>query len=182
MFKMQLGQHINAKNILEKLKKQKSSDWIALLLIGVLFMVIIIPTDKNKVDEDEKNPVETNIIYENALEDYAKNMEAELEEALEKIQGVGQVKVLLTLKDEGEDIIDKNLSVEKEHKESASVIYEEEGQEAPYIVKRKRPLVEGVLVVCQGGNDSKLASDICEAIMALFNIEAHKIKVVKMKG
>jgi stage III sporulation protein AG len=42
-------------------------------------------------------------------------------------------------------------------------------------------VVEGVSVVAQGGGDSQIQKNITEVIQALFGIEAHKIKVVKMK-
>jgi len=39
-----------------------------------------------------------------------------------------------------------------------------------------------VLVVAQGGGDSGIKRDILDAVMALFPIEAHKIKIVKMQS
>ncbi len=42
------------------------------------------------------------------------------------------------------------------------------------------PKVEGVLVVAQGGGDPKVAKNISDAVLALFPVEVHKIKVVKM--
>ena len=44
------------------------------------------------------------------------------------------------------------------------------------------PKVSGVLVVAQGGGNETIQQEMKEAIMALFGIEEHKIKVVKMKG
>jgi stage III sporulation protein AG len=38
-----------------------------------------------------------------------------------------------------------------------------------------------VLVVAQGGGDSKIKREISDAVMALFPIQAHKIKIVKMQ-
>ena len=43
------------------------------------------------------------------------------------------------------------------------------------------PEIRGVLVVAQGGDDPALVQQIQEAAMALFHVEAHKIKVLKMK-
>ena len=40
--------------------------------------------------------------------------------------------------------------------------------------------IRGVLVVAQGGGDPVIVQNITEAVMALFGIEAHKIKVMKM--
>ena len=42
-------------------------------------------------------------------------------------------------------------------------------------------MVEGVSVVAEGGDSALVQKNISEVIQALFGIEAHKIKVVKMK-
>ena len=42
------------------------------------------------------------------------------------------------------------------------------------------PEVSGVLVVAEGGDDPVTVREITEAVQALFGIEAHKIKVMKM--
>ena len=38
----------------------------------------------------------------------------------------------------------------------------------------------GVLVVAQGGDNPVVIKDIQEAVQVLFQVEAHKIKVMKM--
>ena len=39
----------------------------------------------------------------------------------------------------------------------------------------------GVLVSAEGGGDPVVVKNIQEAVMSLFQLEAHKIKVMKMK-
>ena len=41
--------------------------------------------------------------------------------------------------------------------------------------------VTGVLVCAQGGGDPVVVQNIQEAVMALFQVDAHKIKIMKMK-
>ena len=43
------------------------------------------------------------------------------------------------------------------------------------------PEIRGVLVIAKGGDDPALVQQIQEAVMALFHVDAHKIKVLKMK-
>lgn len=50
------------------------------------------------------------------------------------------------------------------------------------MVKTKQPLIEGVVVVAQGGDRAEVRQNITEAVMALFDIEPNKIKIVKMKS
>ena len=41
--------------------------------------------------------------------------------------------------------------------------------------------MEGVSVVAEGGDNAVVQNNISDIVQALFGIEAHKIKVVKMK-
>ncbi len=41
--------------------------------------------------------------------------------------------------------------------------------------------MEGVIVIAEGGGNSVVNAQITEAVLALFPIEAHKIKIMKMK-
>lgn len=71
----------------------------------------------------------------------------------------------------------------QEEDSSQSTVYEKEagGGETPYVTKETAPKIRGVLVAAQGGDDPENVRNITEAVMALFHIEAHKIKVMKMK-
>ena len=42
------------------------------------------------------------------------------------------------------------------------------------------PKVTGVLVIAEGGGNTKVKAEILEAVQALFGIEPHKIKIMKM--
>ena len=57
----------------------------------------------------------------------------------------------------------------------------EDGSQTPYITSETFPEIRGVLVVAEGGDNPVLVQQIQEAVMALFHVEAHKIKVLKMK-
>lgn len=47
--------------------------------------------------------------------------------------------------------------------------------------ERVLPSVQGVLIIAQGGDDPIVIKNIQEAVLALFPVDAHKIKVMKMK-
>lgn len=51
----------------------------------------------------------------------------------------------------------------------------------PFIDDRDTPEIRGVVVVAQSGDDPIQILKIQETVMTLFQIEAHKIKVMKMK-
>lgn len=184
-------------------KKWKKDQWLVVFLIGVLLLVIAIPTNNNK--ETAKNTEEktgsgskiaSSVIQDEAANsDYEESLETRLEAILRKIEGVGAVQVMITLKDGGEAIVEKDKetsyqileqgsegsSETTQHQSSEVTIYENQTDDAsPFISKENAPQVEGVLVVAQGGNNAQTAQNISEAIQALFDIEVHKIKIVKM--
>ena len=113
------------------------------------------------------------------------------------MEGVGKVEVMITLQDDGERIVEKDITrnsqevlegdgeTKRETRESqyqeGSVFGQETGQEGqPFVSKEVVPKVEGVLVVAEGGGNAKTVKNISDAVLALFPVEVHKIKVVKM--
>ena len=120
-------------NIWKKLLENKKNQWVILLLVGILLVVIAIPTSSgSKVDSD------TGITEWNATE-----TEERLENLLGQIQGVGEVHVMMTYQDEAQ--------------------------------------VEGVVVVTECGGNAVMVRKITEVVQALFDVDAHKIKVIESK-
>lgn len=78
-------------------------------------------------------------------------LETKLEDLLKNMEGVGNVKVMLMT-------------------DSGQGLYNSESSE-----------VTGVLIVAEGADNSVTVQKIQEAVMALFQIEAHKIRIMKMK-
>lgn len=104
---------------------------------------------------------------------------------------------MITLKDEGEQKVEKDRSRNSQNtqEEDGTVVRsntQQQSQEetvydegsgsggAPFVTKEVVPSVEGVLVVAEGGGNAQVAKNISDAVLALFPVEVHKIKVVKM--
>lgn len=131
---------------------------------------------------------------------YITEMENKLEGILRKVSGVGDVEVMITLKSSKEQIplkdrpytqeglneVDReggsrvNNSVQRE--ESTVLITNEKGNEEPYIIQEIEPQVEGVCVIAEGGDNAKVIMDIIEVAEVLFDVPAHKVKVMKMRN
>jgi len=188
--------------------KIKKTDWIVLALIGAILLVIALPEGGNSGNmgfgkkteyEDTAGGIE-NVSQkkeENDAESYASYLEEKLEGVLEEMEGVGKVKVMITLSDNGQSIVEKDtVDVSNTVKETDSsggsrdtfsreftaetVQVENENGTYPYVGKEILPTIEGIVVVAEGGGNAMVVSQISKAAMALFPIEAHKIIVVKM--
>lgn len=168
--------------------KSKREKWLIFLLVGILLVVIALPTKK----ESQEAEKEEERYYSEMDTSYISQIERQLEAVLENVRGVGKVKVMITISESAEKIIEKDeeTSVQSsqgtttgntsstDRKESA-VYAGGTGEETPYVRKEISPKVEGVLVVAEGGDNAVVVENISEALQALFGIDPHKIKVMK---
>ena len=92
-------------NVLSKIKKIKADKWFVILLAGILLLVICIPTKTNRktfgagfnidtfgtgsAKENGFSAEDTGMVSEDSVEE-------QLKQILEKIDGVGQVEVMIT--------------------------------------------------------------------------------------
>lgn len=182
---------------------------VVLILSGVLLFIVALPVKDNK--ERNFSPGEQNGFKEaerteekdpegeeESADDYCRRLEQELSGILSKMSGVGQVEVMITLKNSEEKVIEKDgqrVRSDTDEKDSQggsrsisqtdireSTVYDTSGGEsAPYVVKTLYPAVEGVVVVAEGADTGRNNRDISDVVCALFGIDVHKVKVVKME-
>lgn len=134
--------------------------------------------------------------------DYERSLEERLQTILEQLNGVRSVSVMITIAEGEKRIPDKNTSVQTEiqtetqaggaalsrsteKKEESTVFTEQkDGSRTPYIVQEIPPKIQGVLVAVEadGGLSAVLNGQISDAVQALFQIEAHKIRVLEKQS
>ena len=188
-------------SFLSKMDKEKREKAVIIFLLGIFFLLAATPVSGSKktkktqqADTGEKRE-ET--VKTSSNDAYIEALENKLEQTIAGMEGAGKVLVMITLKDSGEKILDKNQPYESESskekeegKESErtsirsdqeTVLIEQEGNQEPIVVLEKYPEIEGVVVVCEGGGNSALALRIKEAVQALFSIDAHKVVVCKLQ-
>lgn len=172
---------------------------IPLMLVGLLLLVLAIPSggrEKQKGSTGETTEKgETEAVSE--AQNYVDQLERQLEDVLSQCQGVGRVNVMITLESGAENVVKEDVRTQgstvmqedvQGKRQSSSetdservTVYSGDGNGAPYVIKEKMPSIAGVLVVAEGGGDSQVAQDVSDAVRALFPVEAHKIKVMKME-
>lgn len=191
---------------------RNKNNLVIMTLAGILLMVIALPVDKKTSSISEKGINNTSSLLEGEeniggddanetadMESYAARLEEKLENLLEKMDGAGKVKVIIMLRSSAEKIVEKDVPVVRsntteEDSEGGtrmvntmdageSTVYTSEGNAGePYVVKMISPEVEGVLVLAEGAGSGTVSKDIADAVQVLFDIEAHRVKVIKMDG
>ncbi len=186
---------------LDWLKGKKREQWVVYLLLAALLLVIFLPagnrnSEAQRVSETENSErgkeVETG-------ESQEEKLEKKLEAVLSRVEGIGAVEAALSLESTNQKIVEKDTPSSRTSQSSSgsgesgstssvsteeSTVYQtdSDGSEIPYVVQETYPEIRGVLVVAEGGGDPVVVQQIQEAVMALFRVEAHKIKVMKMKS
>lgn len=187
--------------MIKQKKLPKKDSLIILLLCGVLLLVIAIPVSEGGEDEEERTVEKSMDLVSAGMEeeDYANYLEGRLEDTLSRVSGVGKVKVMVTLESTSEKVIEKDQQTESENvteedsqggirstvrnSSDITTVYNEGDQntgQTPYITKELSPKVEGVVVIAEGGNEGVVVQNITEAVQALFGVDTHKIKVMKL--
>ena len=124
--------------------KEKGSKYIVFVLVGLLILVMCIPTS-NDSSTSLQEEAEVN----------AGELESRLEQVLSAMEGVGEVRVMITTEDDAESVFGNSTQGKK---------------------------VCGVVVVAEGAGNATINARISEAVKALFSIDVHKISIVKMRS
>lgn len=131
------------------------------------------------------------------IEHYQDKMEERVTQVLSEMDGVGKVSVMMTFASGTEQVVEKDevmeqsgesiqdgeggiQTTEQMNKQEQTLTYQNEnGQEVPFVTSQKMPKIEGIMIVCDGGDRVEVVLQITSAMEALFGLEPHKIVVVK---
>lgn len=208
----------DGKRLLEKLTKGKKpgkDQCLIFILAGILLCVIMWPVKSPETKSDLSNMLDDTIGIKESVSqqtadswmvenetgsDYVSYWEDKLENILCCVEGAGKVKVMITLKESEQKIVEKDGPEEMsdvvesdatggqratgESRIEKTTIYttDENGNSVPYVIKTIPPMVEGVVVIAQGADQLLVRQNIIEVIQVLFDIDMNKITVVKMKN
>ena len=159
---------------LKMIKKNSKLIVLCMLFLALIIVSFLVPSNKEtKVDE---------VVALSSTEQYQVNMEKKLENILSSIDGVGECSVAITLqKSECKIFAKDSYEDERENKYEYVILSKNDGSDDGLVVSVVLPEIRGVAVVCEGGDSSVIVSDIPKMCMSLFDIEASKVSVSKMK-
>ena len=124
---------------------------------------------------------------ETTAEETAAQQQKEMERILSRIEGAGELHLMLTLESDGERTLaedrEETLGGSPGAPESQSrretVILSVSGGEEVVVTRRESPVYRGALVVCQGADRAEVKLAVTQAVAALTGLGADRITVVK---
>lgn len=167
---------------------------LIVILAGVLLMAAAFPSGHSSASkESSTTAIESESMGTDMYEEY---VEKRLEKILADVDGVGKVKVMLSIRNSTEKVLAKDETYSESEKKEASdgssnqtndtqnisthIFYDTSDGSRPYVVMENMPVIDGAIIVCEGGDNKELVNDITNAIYGLLNVPVHKIKVMKM--
>ena len=176
---------------------------IVLLIITVVAINLIWNGNKNETNEQTNNTskqlaMTSNQTQSNQIQGMSENdLETKLEEILSRIQGVGEVKVLLNYSESSEVVAMYNETSKTSNTEETDtsggtrkiqetdtqkdIIYQEDnGEKTPITQKIVKPKIEGAIITAKGANQVDVKTNIIQAVEAVTGLATHKIQVFEM--
>lgn len=148
---------------------------VLIILVGIILMLL--PTGKKTQTEKKTTPTtEENF----SLED----VEEKMTDTLSHIQGVGKIRVMLTLKSGSqlhlaEDISQSDKENDTRYDSETVTINRGSGNQEVIVTNQVYPTYQGAVIVCQGAEQSSVRLAITEAVSALTGLSTDKISIVK---
>jgi stage III sporulation protein AG len=199
--------HDNKENNSYLSDKKNRANLLIVFLIGVLILIAasffktsnaqmnneVSNNNSNGNKEQQKSQVE-----DSDSEKYESTVEDKLKSTLQKIEGVGNVEVMVNF-ESGEEQVPAvnvndatNTTQEKDteggtrnstqkNNGSTVVITNDGSKSEPLIVKKYNPKVSGVCVVAEGAENKLTELRITKAVVNLFSISEDKVNVYPMK-
>lgn len=166
-------------------KDKKKLLILAILAIAAVVLMII---GDGVADSDQSAAANSDSGASSEGEDYFEATEADLSEALAKMEGVGEVEVLISwdgdisenyaYNKESTDKTDGDGVTEKSTKDELVLI---DGDSAPVSEEKIYPEITGVLVVAQGAENEEVRRALQLAVSAYLSIGTNRIEITAME-
>ncbi|MGN1202650.1 MAG: hypothetical protein ACI4RF_05090, partial [Eubacterium sp.] len=153
-----------------------------IVAIGLIGIVLIFASNLIESEDKNKNTDNESISYE----EYTEQLESKLKNLISSIEGVGECQVMITLENTTESVYATDVEIKNDdssvNQKDEYVIYDSENGEAPVLIKEYLPKVQGVTVVCTGGDNTAVKEKIIQSVTSLFNIPTNRVSVSKIKS
>lgn len=142
--------------------------YLAVVMLCVFLLFATSSSDSQKDDDIDIPPA--------TQTEYAEFLENELKDIISKIDGIGNVKVMVTV--EGtvsyEYVVDVTSSDNKIESDTVLLANKE-----ALIKQIVNPKVSGVLVICDGGDSAVIKEKVTRAVSTVLDISSSKVYITK---
>ena len=180
----------NALKKLHGLNAKKKTQYLAVLLVVAIILAIYFSSldtgGAKKTDDKAEAGAPAGAISSDT------EMEDRLKRVLSKVDGVGDVDVIINYESTAERVPafseDRQVSKSDSQDTSSETTSEKSdiatvqgnGASEALIVKENPPEVRGVIVVAQGAEDISVRMNLLNAVTTLLNVSADKVEILKM--
>lgn len=173
------------KDFLSGQNKTKLIVIIGLLGMGLIMLSEILPNS----EQNESQKTVSDYTATDNTDTYKKEIESELKDIIGKINGVGELDVMVTIEGTTEYVYAEELDTDNdkdgektsEKYQSKIVMSEKDGNKEALVKKIIKPQISGVIIVCQGGGDLSIKERVIKAAATALNLPSGRICVENRK-
>lgn len=157
-----------------------------IIFAGILGIALIfISSFMGNKNQETDEPVSES---KTTTEEYAKNLEDNLEKIISNIDGAGKTSILITIDREIESVYQTDTdseiksnseSSQQSNKSTTVIIKGKNSTEQPIKVTEIMPKIKGVLVVCEGADSSVVKQNIIESVRTVLGVASSRVSVQK---
>lgn len=163
-------------NYIDKLfNTVKTNKKVQYLVVAILVLIAVITLIFSYLPKNNAEKVDDSISL------YVSSLEKRLSDTLSKVDGAGNVSVVITV-ESGMETVLATKTTEKQtssgvEKETSPIIINGK----PVVIKEKYPKVIGVLIVAQGAKNISVMQKLQQATVSLLDINLNQIEILSMK-
>ena len=145
---------------------------LLVVLVGIILMLLLVSSQTKETEENKSQ------IPQESFDLAA--MEQRMEEVLGKIDGVGKLRLMLTLQSGTRLTLAEDTQRDQDRTQREIVTLNRgSGNQEIVITNRFYPVYQGAVVVCQGADSSAVRLAITETVQALTGLPSDRIRVAK---
>lgn len=145
---------------------------LLVVLVGIILMLLPVSSHTKETEENKSQ------IPQESFDLAA--MEQRMEEVLGKIDGVGKLRLMLTLQSGTRLTLAEDTQRDQDRTQREIVTLNRgSGNQEIVITNRFYPVYQGAVVVCQGADSSAVRLAITETVQALTGLPSDRIRVAK---
>lgn len=155
-----------------------------IFILGIIGILLIFISGICENNEQSKNTTNNSEIEDNT-DEFITKTQNELCDILNEIEGVGEVRVMITVSGTTEleyaQELTKDSDSDSQSYKNQYVFVEENGQKQALVKKVNKPQICGVCVVCRGGDNIKVIEKVTRTVSTVLDISSANVCVMPLK-